>query len=596
MGVGAVWRWLAGRGRGPRARPVALRTTDLALLAGLVALAIWLTGFHGRGFSDPIQHSAGEDWDWQLTLYGASAGSLSEYQRFPTWNPYTAGGVPLWAHPEFPGFHPAFALPVVLGPERGLKVMLLLHLVLGWAGMVLLGRLLGLRRPWDALPVLLLAGCSVWNYRLVWGHVMVQGFAYLPWVWWLLLRSDRRVVPSAIAGVLLGLPLLLGGPQVYLIGLLTTGLWAALRVPAAPRRGLAAMVAILAPALLIGLGRWIPLAMGAADADRMTLAADAGALGAYDAWSLVKTWAGAAPLQGEHESQPTFHGWLPLALVVPGLAVAVVRQRAMVAVLSVALLLSLANNLPFNPYRLLQMLPGMDAFRYPERFALAYAPLLALLAALGAQALVGGVGRLGRLPALAAALLIALAAVWHGWRALPPEADRWGLLSGTYALPEAVDPRVVPFRQDPDARWNYHSMRANRGCPACRDALGLEPPAGPWGSDLAEIHGEGRLHSAVLEGSVAEVHLTAVGSAELVVRQAARPGWRARVDGADRALQTGDGWIRMDLDPGEHRIQLVYRPPGAATGTLALGAAVLVPPMLWLLQRAAVRRRGRGRG
>lgn len=587
-----VRRWLGGAGLGPASRPATVRPTDLLLLAGLIALALWLTGFVGAGFGEPIQHAAGEDWDWQLTLYASSARSLTEFHHFPTWNPYTAGGVPLWANPEFPAFHPAFALVAWAGPEAGVKLVLLFHLVLGWGGLVLLGRQLGLRRPLDVLPVLLIAGCSVWNYRLIWGHVMFHGFAYLPWAWWLLLRARGRTTWAAAAGLALGLSLLAGAPQVYLIGLVTTVSWALLRVPAAPRQALLALVALLLPAGLIGLGRWLPLVLAAGDPDRMAVAADAGALGSYGAWDLLRVWAGAAPLQGEHESQPTFHGWLPVVLLVPGVAVALRRHRALLTVFGVALILSLANNLPVNPYRLLQSIPGLEHFRYPERFALAYAPLLALLAALGAQAALRSIRRLGRLPAVGLALALTLAVVWHGVRCLPAEAERWGLLAGTYTLPAEVDPSAEAFRQDPDAEWNYHTLLRGQGCPACRDALGLPAPAGPRGGALVQVAGEAEIHSTTFAGSTADVHLTLAAPARLTVRQAARPGWRAEVDGVSRALSPGPHWIQLDLDAGEHRVALRYSPPGAAPAVASLVAA----PLLVLGVGVVARRRNRGGG
>ncbi len=592
-----VRRWSGDR-RGEPVRPLRplVRPGDLFALAGLVALALWLTGFFGPGFSEPIQHSAGEDWDWQLTLYSATAMSWLDFGRCPVWNPYTAGGVPLWTNPEFPGLHPAFALVTALGPEGGIKVLLLFHLVLGWAGLALLGRELGLRRPLDLLPVLLLAGCSVWNFRLMWGHVMFQGLGYLPWVWWLMLRSRGRPAWAAGAGLTLGLALLIGGHYVFLIGLVTTVAWTLFRLPAAPRRGLVELAAFLLPVALVGFGRWLPLALAAADAPRMTAVSDGGAIGQYGAWDLIRIWAGTAPLQGEHESQPTFHGWLPAVLLIPGLVAGVRRHRALLGVFLLSLALSLADNLPLNPYQALRALPGLEHFRYPERFALAYVPAMGLLCALGiAEALVA-LRRFGRAPLVAILLIVGGAAGWHALHALPPERDRFGLLTGTYSLPAKVDPDDGLFRQDPDAGWNYHALLSNRGCPACRDALGLPPPPQPWGDDLVELEPTGEIHGVDLAGSAIDVHVTASGASRLTVRQAARPGWRAEVDGQSRSLAVEAAWITLDLDPGEHHVHLRYRPPGGTASMLALGAAPLVVLLLALVPAGRGRTRTPGRG
>ena len=559
---------------------------DALALAGLLVLALGLTGFWGAAFGEPIQHDRGEDWDWQLTLVGSAVRSWLDFHRFPTWNPYTGGGVPLLANPEFPGLHPAFVLPVWLGPDRGAKALIVLHLVIGWAGLALLGRQLGLRRPLELLPPLLLAGCSVWNFRLMWGHLMFVGVAYLPWAWWWMLRARGRPYVGALAGLALGLGLLAGGHYAFLIGGVTTVVWSLLRLLRDGRAVLAPLAAFAATAGLIALARGLPLLLAAGDAARLAEVSDGGAIGSYGPWELLRIWAGAAPLQGEHESQPTFHGWLPLLLAVPGLWVAWRRQRPLLGVFALALALSVADNAPINAYQGLRALPGLGGFRYPERFALAHAPLLALLAALGAQGLLVGLARRGlRIPAAALGIVLVAAVGWHAVRSLPPEHDRYGLLVGTYSLPAEADPDQQPFRQDPGADWNYPALRANRGCPACRDALGLPPPPPPWGEELAELEGGGEGEVERFAGAAIDLRASNPVPSTLVVRQAARPGWRGEVDGEEAALTVGAQWLRIELPAGDHAVRLRYRTPGGRLAAGALAVALLLPAGLALIGR-----------
>ncbi len=559
---------------------------DAVAVVGLAVLALGLTGFWGASFGEPIQHDRGEDWDWQLTLLGSGVRSWLEYHRFPAWNPFTAGGVPLLANPEFPGLHPAFVLPVWLGPDRGARALIVLHLILGWAGLAVLGRQLGLRRPLELLPPLLLAGCSVWNFRLMWGHLMFVGVAYLPWAWWWLLRARGRPSRGALAGLMLGLALLAGGHYAFLIGGVVAVAWTLLRVPREGRASWIPLATFAATAGLFAAARGLPLLLAAGDAARLAEVADGGAVGAYGPWELLRIWAGGAPLQGEHESQPTFHGWLPLMLALPGLWVALRRNRPLLGVFLLVVALSVGDNAPVNLYQGLRAIPGLGGFRYPERFALAAAPLLALLAALGAQGLLVGLARRGlRLPAAALGVVLIAAVGGHAGRALPPEHDRFGLLVGTYTLPDRVDPAMDPFAQDPAADWNYHALIRNRGCPGCRDALGLPAPAGPWGESLASLEGEGELSAVRFAGSALDLRAETPAPATLIVRQVARRGWRAWVDGQPVPLAEGPEWLRVDLPAGDHRVSLRYRTPGGRVAALALVAALLLPAALVLIER-----------
>ena len=55
------------------------------------------------------------------------------------------------------------------------------------------------------------------------------------------------------------------------------------------------------------------------------------------------------------------------------------------------------------------------------------------------------------------------------------------------------------------------------------------------------------------------------------------PGWSLRVDGKSQPLVTADLWFRAALvPPGEHLLELAYRPPGLAAGSaLSVAGALL---------------------
>ncbi len=182
-----------------------MRWLGIGMGVAICVLAAWQFQWLGAGLFDPVNHGRNEDWDWQLTLYEVSRVSLLEYRELPFWNPYTQGGVPLWANPEAPFLYPPFLLVLLLGTEAGIKVWILLHLWLLIWGCWLAGREIGL----DAIGAHgagLLSLCSLFipGFIAV-GHVMFLPLGWVP-VAWVAARRERWALAAAMAGG--------GGPRV----------------------------------------------------------------------------------------------------------------------------------------------------------------------------------------------------------------------------------------------------------------------------------------------------------------------------------------------------------------------------------------------
>jgi hypothetical protein len=86
------------------------------------------------------------DWDYFLQMYEAFRQSVLHYHQFPWWNPWVAGGVPLYANPQFGLISIQSPLVLLFGTLYGLKLGLISYYLLGFWGMYLLAmRLSGQR-------------------------------------------------------------------------------------------------------------------------------------------------------------------------------------------------------------------------------------------------------------------------------------------------------------------------------------------------------------------------------------------------------------------------------------------------------------------
>ena len=191
------------------------------LLFGLAYLQFdWM----GAEFSAGILHGANEDWDWQLTMYEVTRLGVVDWGQLPVWNPFTQGGVPLLANPEFPLFYPPFALVLALGTEAGIKLGILFHYGLLILGCWVAGREMGLSRLSAHLGAAFLVFSAFLPGFVAYGHIMFLPLGWLPLAWVAARRG--RWAWSAAA---LSLAFLAGGHYLLLYGALWIGLDALFR-------------------------------------------------------------------------------------------------------------------------------------------------------------------------------------------------------------------------------------------------------------------------------------------------------------------------------------------------------------------------------
>ncbi len=162
----------------------------LAVLAGLLPLLIFTDLFPAK-----------DDVDYMLGSYEAVRRTILDYGEFPFWNPWWHGGIPLFANPQIAVFGLETVCSLIFGVFYGLRVAIVLYLEFAAFGMFLL---LGdytrnVAARFYGAVLFVSAGCFA--VHLVNGHFVFLGFAFLPWMVWLLHRIGRAWYYAAGLGL-----------------------------------------------------------------------------------------------------------------------------------------------------------------------------------------------------------------------------------------------------------------------------------------------------------------------------------------------------------------------------------------------------------
>ncbi len=438
----------------------------IAMLGVAIALpALWLV------LEGSIYLGNGTDlYSYQIPLRSMVHSALLA-GHWPGWNPFELGGLDAHAGMQLGLTYPPDLLASLLSDLRASSWLIALHLLGLSIGALRLGRWLGRElaglKGW--LPGVVLAAALVGSGP-VWGHVYaghvswVQAVAWVPWIWLFALMAVRsRQWSSVFAAVgALGAQVLAGHPQVTYLALV--GLCFALLAEAlvgnslsnkdlSPRSwqrwpgtvaALAVLLLLVGGAALLAAMQWLPTAMAQGTLNR-NLASQQDIAFAFSAtpqtlWTLIAptVWGGlqAQPVDVAYHETVAFVGAIVLGLALFAVCTAGLRAWILGFGALFCFALSAGNKLPLLP-NLLDMIPGIGAFRVPGRWVL---PGVLLLAVLGTQGMAlllqepSKTANLRRWPAIPLALAVLLLLgldlgmdVDHGWWADVAKAGRLDL-------------------------------------------------------------------------------------------------------------------------------------------------------------------------
>jgi hypothetical protein len=333
------------------------------------------------------------DWDVVLLYYAAVFKSVYEFGSLPFWNPWYCGGHVLWQNPQVALLSPMYPLLLIAPLPVAMKLNVLLHYLVGFAGMhLLLTRQLGVTYPPTILvlaSLFTLAGGPALHLAV--GHATFLPYFYLPWLLLLFLSAleTGRIRYATMAAGVVALMLFNGGLHIaFMSGVAFATFALAASVLRRDWRPLALIVIVGIGACLFYSPQLLPISAflgnpGFVDGrslnragDRMTMAMLEHSL--VDPYQYLR-------LRLEEGS----HGWHEYgnyigsfgALILAASFVWLLLNRpgrerwlaaSLAAAAAAALALAMGEFSAYAPFALISQLPVVSSLRVPSRFSLMF--------------------------------------------------------------------------------------------------------------------------------------------------------------------------------------------------------------------------------
>jgi hypothetical protein len=578
------------------ARNRSTRRLGLALFGLVMAAAYWSPAFW---FYDDTGHG-----DWQHFQHQWESGyvAFARYREIALWNPYHCGGVFVFDDPQAQIYSPLFWLFFPFGTTLGLKLFLLVHAAIGFAGMYYYAR-----RVLDTQPVGAFAAAIVWagSGYFAWhgsgGHSAFLPFYFTPWLLLAWQRAATDVRYTAAVAAILGFSLLEGAVYPFPFFLLLLGFDTVVRLVSGPNRlGILRAGLVTGPLAILACGfRLLPIMHTLSSYPREGLVDDfltpselldmlVLRENAYYSTSHEYVWA----------EYGTFVGWGALALGTFGAALALRRHRALVLGAILFGLLTMGSFGPYAPWTLLQDAPVFGSLRVPSRWAVFFVFYLALLGGVTldrARLALGrmrGLWRFLRKPLVFALAFIPLALAADIGYGNAKTIDRWRRAP----LPRVVEDGTYHLRPWDEYRRYAAFPALDVSNPGCYSGMTYRAAPGLWTGEGEQVRFEGR--SGVLESfshtnNTIRARVSVPLGATAVFNQTWAEGWQSSTGTVSKNTR---GLITVALPPGTHDVVLRYRPttlkPALACLLLAIWALLAVATIprtrpAWLTRRDA---------
>lgn len=549
------------------------------------------------------------DWDQHLFYYGVVLKNLIEYGQMPFWNPWYCGGNVMWQNPQVAILSPAYAFALVMPLQLAMKINIVLHYWIGFAGMhLLLTRLIGLTfLPAVMFIATLVTASGAPAIHLRAGHsVFLPGF-YLPFQLYFFFTAFKTGALKYVwlAAITLALMIFNGGTHILPMSVAALGSFAVFAaIGRRDWRPLALVMLFGLAGIAYSAPKLLPVAgfvTGEHFWDTRNPIEKPDLVTREVLWQtyLVPTQqvGSRLPMQrhGWHEYGNYIGVGAAIALMA-GLLFVILRRSPLNHWFGVSLalttivmfLLSLGEFSPYAPAVLSQRLPLFSSFRIPSRYTI---PFLQFAALVLAWALAQGSGlffrrsRSGNNALRLAATVVCLVASAHLMY-----VNRWNL-RGVFSEPPfdtsfhwragpaeiATDPVTSPYIPGSPM---FRALVENRAFYHCYESLQLLRAADPEKSRLF-VEGPARVTDVTFSPNRLEFNV--FGGAEparLLMNANWAPGWTSTAGPVEPG---GRGKMpSVTIAAGQTgRYAISFVPPWLGTGTVLLAFAGVTTALTW---------------
>jgi hypothetical protein len=542
-----------------------------------------------------------EDWDVLLFYHASVFKTVYEYATLPFWNPWYCGGNVLWQNPQVALISPVYPLSFVLSLPVAVKVTILLHYLLGFAGMhLLLTVTLGV--AWWPIVLLLasiftLAGGPV--FHLAVGHATFLPYFYLPWILSLFVRAIQTGASRYAIGaaMVLAMTLYAGGLHILVMAAVALAVFA-LAASIARRDAVPGITLVVTGvfALLLAAPKLLPTAVFLRDS-RLA-----------DTRSFVP---GGDMMTGnvlEHSLLDAFqfrrmrvggqsHGWAEygnyigqfgLLLIVASFVWAVVRWRrrrehwlafSLACTAAVLLALAVGEVSPYAPFMLLRRLPFASQLRVPSRYLLVWLLFaVALVGAVVQQMSVPDIEELKSVVAVMCVVAVGLLVRTNRLQleavfTLPPleAAFRWYARSGI-----TIDAATPGYGRDSPMTRAIFADRAIVQCYEPLQLAGHIDPAKPL------VFAEGRADILDISFSPNRVQFRAWTHepSRIYLNERYIDGWHSDAGPLSIEPATGLAYVTVPAN-AIGKFSFWFVPPGLVAGILLFASGLIGARFLW---------------
>ena len=549
------------------------------------------------------------DWDQHLFYYGGVLKNLVEYGQMPFWNPWYCGGNVMWQNPQIAILSPVYPLAMVVSLPLAMKINIVLHYWIGFAGMhVLLTRVIGLRFLPAVIYIATLvtaSGAPAIHLRV--GHsVFLPGF-YLPLQLYWFFQASRTGEWKFIflSAATLALMVFNGGTHILPMSIAAIGCFSiAAAIARRDWRPLAFAAAFAIAGLAYAAPKLLPVVQYVSGdyfwdtrnptehPDRVTLDI------------LEQTYL--SPTQDVRERLPMQrHGWHEYGnyigigsatALLAGLLWVLVRRSprhhwfgiALTVTTAFLFVLSLGEFSAFAPASLAHDVPLFSSFRIPSRYTIPFLQFAALTLGWALQAMLSR-------NSVAPAARIALSVAAIGASAHLIVVNQWNL-KNVFTL-EPFDTRFAwnagPHQLTTDANSSAYTpdspmlraLVADRSFFNCYESLQLSRGAAAGKPPVFDPNSPERITD--LDFTPNRLSFTVAAGlqpAEVILNQNWGPGWTSSAGTIRPPAKTE--LARLTLPPGRYTFSFV--PPGLYAGLAVFAVALVATIVLWRRRLSAI--------